>query len=130
MGKKQTTMKLLFGLFTLLCVVSLEPVKSGNFYQLIKSSTKFNNWSWYNCFFFHTDCDTDVCLLPPVTGNCKAAIPRYYFNKCTGACEEFTYGGCGGNGNNFSNLIDCQNQCRKRKWNDDFIDKIVANNWV
>ncbi len=45
------------------------------------------------------------------TGSCFALIPRYFFNTKTGKCEMFTYGGCGGNGNNYKTLQECTQQC-------------------
>ncbi len=45
------------------------------------------------------------------TGSCFALIPRYFFNTKTGTCEMFTYGGCGGNGNNYKTLQECTQQC-------------------
>eukprot|EP01083_Nonionella_stella_P272683 924796_1 len=53
----------------------------------------------------------DVCQLPMEVGPCEAAMPRYYYNTKTEKCEEFTYGGCGGNGNNFETMEKCQNSC-------------------
>lgn len=58
---------------------------------------------------------TDVCSLPSVTGPCKAAIKKYFFNKATGSCEIFTYGGCGGNGNNFDTKEQCLAKCQPGK---------------
>jgi len=52
-----------------------------------------------------------LCELPPEPGNCLAAIPRYAFNPKTQACEQFTYGGCGGNANNFERPLDCLTVC-------------------
>jgi hypothetical protein len=52
-----------------------------------------------------------VCSLPKNPGNCRALIPRFFFNSQTGNCEQFNYGGCGGNANNFSSLAECQNSC-------------------
>lgn len=46
---------------------------------------------------------------------CKAAIQKYFFNTETGLCEIFTYGGCGGNGNNFNTKFECEIKCKKRK---------------
>ena len=55
--------------------------------------------------------EEDVCSLPSETGQCFALMKRYFFNKDTCACEEFIYGGCGGNGNNFDFIEDCQKAC-------------------
>ena len=56
------------------------------------------------------DCP-DTCELPPVTGRCKAAFRRWFHNSISGQCEQFIYGGCGGNENNFMTLEECQQQC-------------------
>lgn len=55
-------------------------------------------------------CEQKVCRLPPETGDCKAAIRQYYFDPLEG-CKEFIYGGCGGNGNNFSTKKGCEEEC-------------------
>ncbi|XP_055373695.1 tissue factor pathway inhibitor 2-like [Condylostylus longicornis] len=54
--------------------------------------------------------DKPACFLQPDTGPCYGAFTRYYFNPCTGQCELFSYGGCGGNANNFKTLEDCQKE--------------------
>ena len=56
-----------------------------------------------------------VCNLPKVTGPCRAAFRRWYFNKATGRCEMFTYGGCRGNANNFRTKTECEQKCLKCK---------------
>ena len=56
-----------------------------------------------------------ICTLPKVVGDCRAAMPRYFFDAETSACKEFTYGGCGGNGNNFETLHDCEKMCSSAK---------------
>ena len=53
----------------------------------------------------------EVCGLPIDGGPCEAAIPRFAFDATRGQCVPFTYGGCGGNGNNFETLEDCQRVC-------------------
>ena len=59
--------------------------------------------------------DNAQCLLPKVTGHCKASFPKYFFNKKTSKCEKFIYGGCGGNANNFGTMADCQKHCSTGK---------------
>ncbi|KAL3864757.1 hypothetical protein ACJMK2_006413 [Sinanodonta woodiana] len=53
----------------------------------------------------------DPCVQAKQIGPCKAAIPRYYFDKTFGKCQLFYYGGCQGNENNFETLSSCQRQC-------------------
>ncbi|MCA9548352.1 MAG: hypothetical protein KC613_28305, partial [Myxococcales bacterium] len=53
----------------------------------------------------------DLCDLPAEVGDCEAAIPRWFHNPATGACEQFIYGGCGGNGNNFETREACEARC-------------------
>ncbi|PRD26467.1 UNVERIFIED_CONTAM: BPTI/Kunitz domain-containing protein [Trichonephila clavipes] len=52
-----------------------------------------------------------ICKQKKEAGPCKAAIPRYYYNKKTKKCEKFIYGGCNGNSNNFRTLEDCEAAC-------------------
>ncbi|CAM5152271.1 unnamed protein product [Eretmochelys imbricata] len=42
-----------------------------------------------------------ICSLPTEVGPCTAAIPRWVYNWHSKKCEEFSYGGCNGNKNNF-----------------------------
>ena len=50
------------------------------------------------------------CNLPPDTGPCKANLRRWFFNSHQ--CEEFVFGGCEGNSNNFISLDECEQHCR------------------
>ncbi|RMX45759.1 hypothetical protein pdam_00004144, partial [Pocillopora damicornis] len=54
---------------------------------------------------------TDDCLLPKEPGFCKAFFQRYYFDKSSGQCKRFIYGGCQGNGNNFLTKQECEKRC-------------------
>jgi hypothetical protein len=54
---------------------------------------------------------TCACGLPPDPGPCDGAFPRWFFNSESGECEEFTYGGCEGNANNFETLEACETAC-------------------
>ncbi|KAL1446949.1 hypothetical protein MTO96_044439, partial [Rhipicephalus appendiculatus] len=52
-----------------------------------------------------------ACYLPTEKGLCFGYFPRYYYNTTTNACEEFIYGGCRGNANNFKTLERCESKC-------------------
>ena len=45
------------------------------------------------------------------TGNCFAAFSVYGYNSDTGECEQFIYGGCGGNENRFDTKEACEAFC-------------------
>lgn len=53
----------------------------------------------------------EICELEKEAGHCKALMHRFFYNSKTEQCEEFNYGGCGGNKNNFMTLEECQNFC-------------------
>lgn len=57
------------------------------------------------------ECAENVCDLPKEGGYCRASFPRWYYNSETEQCEKFTFGGCGGNGNNFHSKAQCQSRC-------------------
>ncbi|CAN8009770.1 unnamed protein product [Ixodes pacificus] len=59
----------------------------------------------------HADFETS-CKVPAEVGPCDAAKPRWFFNATTGACEPFTYGGCGGNDNNYESQEECEFVCQ------------------
>jgi len=65
--------------------------------------------------FAGTYCEesVNICTLPKDLGPCKAFYPRWYYNSETEICEEFVYGGCLGNQNNFESPMDCQEKCIK-----------------
>ncbi|XP_074974718.1 kunitz-type protease inhibitor 4 isoform X2 [Caretta caretta] len=53
----------------------------------------------------------DICSLPTEVGPCTAAIPRWVYNWHSKKREEFSYGGCNGNKNNFETKEDCLQAC-------------------
>ncbi|XP_054710524.1 actinia tenebrosa protease inhibitors-like [Uloborus diversus] len=55
----------------------------------------------------------DICELPSESGKCLIYFIRYFFNKDTGSCEKFIYGGCQGNENNFETVEECEQTCKK-----------------
>ncbi|XP_057636956.1 eppin isoform X1 [Chionomys nivalis] len=60
------------------------------------------------------DLKQDVCSLPQDPGPCMAYFPRWWYNKETGVCTEFIYGGCKGNPNNFQTEHICRVVCKKK----------------
>jgi len=58
----------------------------------------------------------DRCDLEPDVGPCRAAIPKYYFDKETQTCKEFIWGGCEGTVP-FHTLAACEETCGLvQKW--------------
>lgn len=49
------------------------------------------------------------CRLPIDAGPCRGSFLRWAFNGAY--CQEFTYGGCGGNWNRFETSEDCETNC-------------------
>ncbi|XP_076464212.1 papilin-like isoform X2 [Babylonia areolata] len=55
------------------------------------------------------------CNLPKAAGVCRAYIPSFYYNKNTGQCERFIYGGCRGNANRFETKQQCEQRCKQTR---------------
>ncbi|XP_023020991.2 kunitz-type serine protease inhibitor 4 [Leptinotarsa decemlineata] len=53
----------------------------------------------------------DMCRLPKLTGECRAHMQRWRYDPATGTCDQFTYGGCRGNENNFITEEACMATC-------------------
>lgn len=58
-----------------------------------------------------TESEDSVCLQPKKVGPCKARMPRFYYNSKSKTCEQFFYGGCQRNDNNFKTEEDCKDKC-------------------
>lgn len=57
----------------------------------------------------------DVCVLEQDSGPCFGNFPRFYYDPASKNCEQFTYGGCKGNENNFEEKSECMRRCVKQK---------------
>ncbi|KAL1478662.1 hypothetical protein MTO96_034923, partial [Rhipicephalus appendiculatus] len=55
--------------------------------------------------------DRFTCSDPPEKGQCNETITRYYFNVQNKTCQEFVYGGCQGNANNYETYEECRVSC-------------------
>ncbi|XP_067907444.1 tissue factor pathway inhibitor 2 isoform X2 [Heterodontus francisci] len=64
-----------------------------------------------------------ACRLEADAGPCRASFTRYFYNFTTGRCEEFLYGGCNGNDNNFREMSSCQMECEPRSFVPSFCTK-------
>ncbi|XP_070768097.1 collagen alpha-6(VI) chain-like [Enoplosus armatus] len=53
----------------------------------------------------------DACFLSQDAGGCQTYVMMWFFDSDRGECSRFWYGGCGGNGNRFETLKDCENLC-------------------
>ena len=58
-----------------------------------------------------TEAKSGVCYRPPHTGPCRGYFQRYYYNRRSGRCETFVWGGCRSNGNNFKTRWQCLKTC-------------------
>src|SRR6218665_869933 len=52
-----------------------------------------------------------VCSLGKDTGPCKNFSSAWYFEPVARVCRRFLYGGCGGNGNQFTSAHECWSRC-------------------
>ena len=59
----------------------------------------------------HLKIFADTCSQKRDAGICPGNVSRFYFDKKLGSCRLFTYGGCGGNSNNFASVDDCVANC-------------------
>ncbi|XP_034024124.1 kunitz-type protease inhibitor 2 isoform X2 [Thalassophryne amazonica] len=53
----------------------------------------------------------EYCEVAPEPGHCRAAFFMFYHDSKTGTCKEFIYGGCGGNNNRYSTMVECETRC-------------------
>ena len=53
----------------------------------------------------------DICNQAVSSGFCRAMMVKYYFEKASGECKQFIYGGCGGNQNRFDTIDECKKTC-------------------
>lgn len=68
----------------------------------------------------------DACLLPKVQGPCEGSYPSYYFDKSSGKCNPFTYGGCLGNNNRFETKKLCEQTCINQETLDECEQQLVV----
>lgn len=63
-----------------------------------------------DCVFDYETART-VCSMEPDTGSCRGVYKRFYYDASRRSCQEFEYGGCRGNQNNFLTSEICMSSC-------------------
>merc|ERR1719259_1078911 len=58
------------------------------------------------------DTNTPVCKKAKAEGACAGDFRRWYFNRDSGECEEFSFSGCLGNNNRFMSKYECEHSCK------------------
>ncbi|XP_054653594.1 kunitz-type protease inhibitor 1a [Dunckerocampus dactyliophorus] len=51
------------------------------------------------------------CMAPKKIGPCRGAFPRWHYNAASEKCEDFIFGGCRENLNNYLSKDECTNAC-------------------
>lgn len=52
------------------------------------------------------------CLTPKKVGWCRGSFPRWFYNPSLEQCEEFIFGGCKPNKNNYLREEECELACK------------------
>lgn len=52
------------------------------------------------------------CLAPKKVGWCRGSFPRWFYNPSLQKCEEFIFGGCKPNKNNYLREDECTLACK------------------
>ncbi|XP_026164806.1 kunitz-type protease inhibitor 1a [Mastacembelus armatus] len=51
------------------------------------------------------------CMAPKKVGPCRGSFPRWHYNAASEQCEQFIFGGCRENLNNYLSKAECTNAC-------------------
>ncbi|XP_065119801.1 kunitz-type protease inhibitor 1b [Paramisgurnus dabryanus] len=55
------------------------------------------------------------CLIPKKVGPCRGSFLRWHYNAASSSCEEFIFGGCKQNRNNYLSEKECSDACKDTK---------------
>ncbi|NWU01636.1 SPIT1 inhibitor, partial [Urocynchramus pylzowi] len=59
-----------------------------------------------------TEQTEEHCLTPKKVGWCRGSFPRWFYNPSLQQCEEFIFGGCKPNKNNYLREEECELACK------------------
>jgi len=59
---------------------------------------------------------SEICRLQADVGPCDNIVRKWHYNSLSQSCEEFSYGGCLGNHNNFQSQEQCMTYCDASRW--------------
>ncbi len=77
----------------------------------IEGESSISTCEWCEMSKLHALSDLFVCHLRKKVGPCRAKLERFYFDVESKTCDNFSYGGCDGNGNNFKSRELCETVC-------------------
>ena len=64
------------------------------------------------CMYLHVHVCVSMCISSYcMSAHCRGLLLRYFFNGTSQRCEQFQYGGCDGNANNFQSVEECRARC-------------------
>ena len=79
--------------------------------KFLFSSSLFMSSRQGSLYPLNTACISDQCSQVKDEGICPGNVPRFYFDQSAKRCLLFSYGGCGGNTNNFLTEESCIGTC-------------------
>lgn len=97
------------GTFFLLGIVSSSFISQGSCdltkYAVYTNLLKFKSW------ILKFNEERKSCTQPKDSGHCKKFVVKYAFDLSLNTCQQFEYGGCGGNNNRFDTQPECEQFC-------------------
>ncbi|GAA54350.1 Kunitz-type serine protease inhibitor kunitoxin-Tel1 [Clonorchis sinensis] len=94
-----------FALFILSSLLGLENFETHALQASISEAfEKLTSWKKHRAV-------PNYCGYLPDSGPCNFRTRRFYYDKESGDCKEFTYNGCLGNMNNFESKASCKMVC-------------------
>lgn len=88
----------------------VEPEKEGDCRSKKEMNLQRQCATRQNCVFDH-ETASKVCSQEPDGGSCRGVYKRFFYDPSRQSCQEFEYGGCRGNQNNFLTSEICMNSC-------------------